>query len=180
LGRTNLGINFEKRSRSISGLVAEYIVAIDVTRVRFPADAYLMLPLWPSFLLSFQRNKNKNLIFVFFRASKNSLFLFFFFFFFFFFFSLSLSPFPLLLHKLPKVPRGFEPRSLDSESRVLTVTPRDQLFTGNSAKQNLQFSCYYPEKPIALAAELHNIWDVQSEMPVAAMLLRVLHAVRHA
>ena len=26
-----------------------------------------------------------------------------------------------------KVPRGFEPRSLDSESRVLTVTPRDQL-----------------------------------------------------
>ena len=27
-------------SLSISGLVAEYIVAIDVTRVRFPADAY--------------------------------------------------------------------------------------------------------------------------------------------
>ena len=26
-----------------------------------------------------------------------------------------------------KVPRGFEPRSLDLESRVLTVTPRDQL-----------------------------------------------------
>ena len=26
-----------------------------------------------------------------------------------------------------KVPRGFEPRSLDSESRALTVTPRDQL-----------------------------------------------------
>ena len=26
-----------------------------------------------------------------------------------------------------EVPRGFEPRSLDSESRVLTVTPRDQL-----------------------------------------------------
>ena len=26
-----------------------------------------------------------------------------------------------------KVSRGFEPRSLDSESRVLTVTPRDQL-----------------------------------------------------
>jgi len=25
---------------SISGLVVEYIVAIDVTRVRFPADAY--------------------------------------------------------------------------------------------------------------------------------------------
>ena len=24
-----------------------------------------------------------------------------------------------------EVPRGFEPRSLDSESRVLTVTPRD-------------------------------------------------------
>ena len=28
--------------QSISGLVVEYIVAIDVTRVRFPADAYLM------------------------------------------------------------------------------------------------------------------------------------------
>ena len=27
-------------SNSISGLVAEYIVAIDVTRVRFPADAF--------------------------------------------------------------------------------------------------------------------------------------------
>ena len=27
--------------RSISGLVAEYIVAIDVTRVRFPADAFV-------------------------------------------------------------------------------------------------------------------------------------------
>ena len=26
-----------------------------------------------------------------------------------------------------EVPRGFEPRSLDSESSVLTVTPRDQL-----------------------------------------------------
>ena len=26
---------------SISGLVAEYIVAIDVTRVRFPADAFM-------------------------------------------------------------------------------------------------------------------------------------------
>ena len=31
-------------SRSISGLVVEYIVAIDVTRARFPADAYMMLP----------------------------------------------------------------------------------------------------------------------------------------
>ena len=29
-------------SNSISGLVAEYIVAIDVTRVRFPADALLV------------------------------------------------------------------------------------------------------------------------------------------
>jgi hypothetical protein len=28
---------------SISGLVVEYIVAIDVTRVRFPADACLLL-----------------------------------------------------------------------------------------------------------------------------------------
>ena len=29
----------EQLSRSISGLVVEYVVAIDVTRVRFPADA---------------------------------------------------------------------------------------------------------------------------------------------
>ena len=28
---------------SISGLVVEYIVAIDVTRVRFPADAFALL-----------------------------------------------------------------------------------------------------------------------------------------
>ena len=36
--------NKEKSSSttaSISGLVVEYIVAIDVTRVRFPADAFL-------------------------------------------------------------------------------------------------------------------------------------------
>ena len=31
-----------KRHPSIGGLVAEYIVAIDVTRVRFPADASLV------------------------------------------------------------------------------------------------------------------------------------------
>ena len=31
-----------------------------------------------------------------------------------------------------EVPRGFEPRSLDSEFRVLTVTPRDQLHMTNS------------------------------------------------
>ena len=30
-------------AKSISGLVVEYIVAIDVTRVRFPADAYMVL-----------------------------------------------------------------------------------------------------------------------------------------
>ena len=36
---------------SISGLVVEYIVAIDVTRVRFPADASLLLRLfYTSFL----------------------------------------------------------------------------------------------------------------------------------
>ena len=29
------------RCNGISGLVVEYIVAIDVTRVRFPADAFL-------------------------------------------------------------------------------------------------------------------------------------------
>ena len=31
-------------TRSISGLVAEYIVAIDVAQVRFPADAFRLLP----------------------------------------------------------------------------------------------------------------------------------------
>ena len=30
----------QKFFRGISGLVVEYIVAIDVTRVRFPADAH--------------------------------------------------------------------------------------------------------------------------------------------
>ena len=30
-------------AKSISGLVVEYIVAIDVTRARFPADAYSAL-----------------------------------------------------------------------------------------------------------------------------------------
>ena len=32
-------LTLRTKSNSISGLVAEYIVAIDVTRVRFPADA---------------------------------------------------------------------------------------------------------------------------------------------
>jgi hypothetical protein len=31
-----------KTFNSISGLVVEYIIAIDVTRVRFPADAFLL------------------------------------------------------------------------------------------------------------------------------------------
>ena len=31
----------DNASSSISGLVVEYIVAIDVTRVRFPADAFI-------------------------------------------------------------------------------------------------------------------------------------------
>jgi hypothetical protein len=35
---------FRKSFRSISGLVVEYIVAIGVTRVRFPADAYISTP----------------------------------------------------------------------------------------------------------------------------------------
>ena len=30
----------QRFSRGVSGLVVEYIVAIDVTRVRFPADAH--------------------------------------------------------------------------------------------------------------------------------------------
>ena len=31
---------FQNKCKGISGLVAEYIVAIDVTRARIPADAY--------------------------------------------------------------------------------------------------------------------------------------------
>ena len=34
-----------KKAPSISGLVVEYIVAIDVTRVRFPADALFTAPM---------------------------------------------------------------------------------------------------------------------------------------
>ena len=36
----------------ISGLVVEYIVAIDVTRVRFPADAFHVVPRAAARLLS--------------------------------------------------------------------------------------------------------------------------------
>ena len=36
-----------RNSVSISGLVVEYVVAIDVTRVRFPADALFRLRSWP-------------------------------------------------------------------------------------------------------------------------------------
>ena len=36
-----MGLHCKSEWQSISGLVAEYIVAIDVTRVRFPADACL-------------------------------------------------------------------------------------------------------------------------------------------
>ena len=34
----------------------------------------------------------------------------------------------VIAHGCAKASRGFEPRSLDSESRVLTVTPRGQMF----------------------------------------------------
>ena len=39
--RLSLAIATRSDGSSISGLVVEYIVAIDVTRVRFPADANL-------------------------------------------------------------------------------------------------------------------------------------------
>ena len=38
--RPFVGLLGEALHGSISGLVVEYIVAIDVTRVRFPADAF--------------------------------------------------------------------------------------------------------------------------------------------
>ena len=38
-----LGRGFGPVPHSISGLVVEYIVAIDVTRVRFPADAFVRI-----------------------------------------------------------------------------------------------------------------------------------------
>ena len=34
---------YRHAEQGISGLVVEYIVAIDVTRARFPADAYCVL-----------------------------------------------------------------------------------------------------------------------------------------
>ena len=37
---TNKNTNETEEDNCISGLVVEYIVAIDVTRVRFPADAF--------------------------------------------------------------------------------------------------------------------------------------------
>jgi hypothetical protein len=39
--RAALRAIFRKSFRSISALVVEYNVAIDVTRLRFPADAYI-------------------------------------------------------------------------------------------------------------------------------------------
>ena len=36
-------IGFERSARGIIGLVVEYIVAIDVTRVRFPDDAFWVI-----------------------------------------------------------------------------------------------------------------------------------------
>ena len=41
----SIGHTHQKSLSSISGLVVEYIVAIDVTRVRFPADACSAGPL---------------------------------------------------------------------------------------------------------------------------------------
>ena len=43
LASSSSGTPFSKITRSIGGLVVEYIVAIDVTRVPFPADAYFGL-----------------------------------------------------------------------------------------------------------------------------------------
>ena len=57
-----------------------------------------------------------------------------------------------------KVPRGFEPRSLDSESRVLTVTPRDQLLTADA-------------DPFPATSALARLWDCafwrERRIPVA-------------
>ena len=43
-------LQFEYSFVSISGLVVEYIVAIDVTRVRFPADASFIFICFPAFV----------------------------------------------------------------------------------------------------------------------------------
>ena len=45
-------------------------------------------------------------------------------------------PRPMCHLGLSKASRGFEPRSLDSESRVLTVTPRGQLIIGPAGKSS--------------------------------------------
>ena len=47
-----------QQSNCISGLVVEYIVAIDVTRVRFPADALLSAVLTFWFRLRITSSKN--------------------------------------------------------------------------------------------------------------------------
>ena len=41
----DLRLNLALANSCISGLVVEYIVAIDVTRVRFPADAFAGFPM---------------------------------------------------------------------------------------------------------------------------------------
>ena len=49
-----------------------------------------------------------------------------------------------------EVPRGFEPRSLDSESRVLTVTPRDQMLYLRRPRRSANLS--------ALVYEVSGSW----------------------
>ena len=44
---------------------------------------------------------------------------------------------------VPKASRGFEPRSLDSESRVLTVTPRGQIFDRVVWPWNVNLNLYH-------------------------------------
>ena len=52
---------------SISGLVAEYIVAIDVTRARFPADAFLDL------LVPVPAQSSKNVLVCLLRGARTTL-----------------------------------------------------------------------------------------------------------
>ena len=58
----------------------------------------------------------------------------------------------LVTRSAKKASRGFEPRSLDSESSVLTVTPRG-LLTTRSSHASSSTTIWCPEKPPSRALE---------------------------
>ena len=60
-----------------------------------------------------------------------------------------------------KASRGFEPRSLDSESRVLTVTPRGQMVDAHRTPENVSLSAWRQVGPLGrqvLTVSRHLRW----------------------